>query len=145
MPKPLKLKAQSSEDLTVLSAVLQDAILRVGEMRYSKREKALTLRLTRFRHENGDGAERILTGLRIDGVLAVASRGVERDNKDALVVLMSASFVPSPNASLAPSGKLRLIFAGDGEIVCDVEALDIILADVSAPRPTSSIPLHPET
>ena len=143
MPNALKLKAESVEDLQVISSVLQDAILRIGEVRYDSVSRSLTLRLTRFRHENGDGQERVLCGLRIDGVLSVASRGVERDNKDALAVLMSMFFADSEDAALAPSGKLHLIFAGNGEIVCDVECIDLILADVATPRKTESVPLHP--
>ncbi|WP_371395979.1 DUF2948 family protein [Fretibacter rubidus] len=144
MPLGLKLKAESADDLTVISSVLQDAIIRIGEISYDRKGRSLTLRLTRFRHENGDGQERVLCGLRVDGILSVASRGIERDNKEALAVLLSVGFVPSENVTLAPSGKLHLVFAGNGEIVCDVEAIDLILADTAPPRRTKSVPLHPD-
>lgn len=143
MADSLKLRAETGDDLGVISSVLQDAILRVGEIRYDRKARALTLRLTRFRHE-ADTPTRILAGLRIDSVLSVASRGLERDNADALAVLMSMTYVPNPNVSLQPEGKLHMILAGGGEIVCDVECVDVMLADVSAPRETKSQPLHPD-
>ena len=138
----LKLKAENQSDVVVLSSLLQDAILRVGEIKYSKKGRALSLRLTRYAHEDGD-AKRVLCGLRVDGVEAVNSKGIERDNSEALAVLLSVSFEPALNISLEPAGKLHFIFAGAGEIVCDVECVDMTLADVSEPRPTKSQPLHP--
>jgi len=46
-------------------------------------------------------------------------------------------------AAEAPSGEIHLVFAGGGEILLNVECIDAVLADVSAPRQTSSVPLHP--
>ena len=140
MTTPLKLKAHTAEDLTVISSLVQDAILRVGEIRFDKSARALSLRLSRFSHEDEAASERTLTGLRFDGVMSVASRGIDRSDKEAMAVLMSVQFT---EGKPKPSGKLSLIFAGGGEIVCDVECIVVILADVSEPRATESRPLHP--
>ncbi|MGB0908640.1 MAG: DUF2948 family protein [Maricaulaceae bacterium] len=140
MTRSLKLKAQTAEDLTVISSLIQDAILRVGEISFDKTAHALSLRLYRFSNEDKKKSERILTGLRFDGVLSVASRGIDRSDKEAMAVLLSLDFTP---AEEQPAGQLSLIFAGGGEIVCELECIDAILADVSASRATQSAPLHP--
>ena len=137
--KPLRLKAETSEDLKIISSALQDAIGRVGEIHFDRKGRALTLRLTRFRHETKSN-ERIQTGLRIDGITDLKTRGLDRSNPEAMAVLLTLSFTPSDTP---PGGDLHLVFAGGGEILAQVEALDAILADVSEPRKTDKIPLHP--
>ncbi len=140
MSTELKLKAETHEDLTVFSSALQDAILRVGEIHYSAKARAFTLRMSRFRHEAKSKSERVLCGLRFDGVLNVSSKGLRRDEPDALAVLIALTFAP---ATEVPAGEIHLVFAGGGEILLQVECIDAVLADVSAPRPTKSVPLHP--
>ncbi len=139
MTTKLRLKAQSVDDLAVFSAALQDAILRVGEISYSAKAHSFTLRLSRYRHEAG-GKQRVLTGLRFDGVMSVSSKGIVRDDPEALAVLIALNFEPEQNE---PGGVIHLIFAGDGEIQLTVECIDAVLVDVSEPRATQSEPLHP--
>ena len=140
MSKQLKLKAETTEDLTVLSGALQDAILRVGEIQYAAKSCALTLRLSRFRHEASGKSERVLCGLRFDSVLSVSSKGLKREDPEALAVLIALIFTPDKTK---PSGVIHLVFAGGGEIRLKAECIDAVLADVSEPRPTKSVPLHP--
>ena len=135
----LKLKAESVEDLAVLSSVLQDAILRVGEIKYSFKSRYLSLRMSRFSHEK-EKNERILCGLRIDGVTGLKSKNLERNNAEALAVLLSIEYCED---TAPPGGQLRIVLAGGGEICAEVECLDVILADVAAARQTSKIPYHP--
>ncbi len=140
MSEPLRLKAETEQDLSVISASLQDAIARVGDISYSARGRTFTLRLTRFKHETSSSPERILTGLRIDGVLGARLRGIDRSDPEAMIVLLAIIFTPDTSGF---SGALRLVFAGGGEISLDVECLDIILADISKARLTDKVPLHP--
>ncbi len=140
MSEPLRLKAETKEDLSVLSASLQDAIGRVGDISYKARSHAFTMRLSRFKHEDDSSAERILSGLRIDGVLGARLRGIDRSDPDAMLVLLTLIFTPDDTGL---SGKLALVFAGGGEISLDIECLDIILADISKARITDKVPLHP--
>lgn len=140
MSTQLKLKAETAEDLTVFSSALQDAILRVGEIQYAARVHAFTLRLSRFRHEVENKSERVLCGLRFDGVLSVSSKGLKRDDPEALAVLIALTFHPADDA---PSGEIHLVFAGGGEIRLIVECIEAVLADVAEPRETKSVPLHP--
>ena len=76
----LKLRAEDAEDLAVISAILQDALVPVGEMAYLPEEQRFVLVANRFRWEPRRRArrtpqtfERTLSGLRIDGVTGGAA------------------------------------------------------------------------
>ncbi len=143
MMDKLKLRVESDEDIVILSSVLQDAIMRVKDITYNAKQRALTMRLTRFRHEDKTRNLRVLSGLRIDGITSLRAKGVDQSNPDALVVLLSLNFTAETESENL-GGALRLVFAGGGEIVAKVECLDVTLADVSDDRETDKLPLHPD-
>ncbi len=135
----LRLRAETQADLEIISASVQDAILRVGEIIYDLRGRSLTLRMTRFAHET-DTSARAQSGLRFDGVMNVRTRGIDRSDPEAMAVLLNLDFEETDK----PAGLITLIFAGGGELQADVEALDVMLADVTEVRETDKLPLHPE-
>ena len=109
----LRLRGESTDDLKIMSAALQDAILKVGEIRYSAKTRSLTLRMTRFRHE-GNVSERILCGLRIDGVLSLKSKGLDRQDPEAMAVLLSLTYA---EGDAPPGGNLNMVFAGNLSLI----------------------------
>jgi hypothetical protein len=135
----LKLIATDKDDLRIIASALQDAILRLRDIQYDPVGRAVSLRLTRFRHE-GDRAERIECGVRIDGVMTLQSLNVSKDDKEAFIVLLDMTF----DATDAPAGDLDIILAGGGRLRMAVEGLDVLLADVGDARPTKSQPDHGE-
>lgn len=136
----LKLRATSPDDMVVISSVLQDAITRIGDIRYRPKARSLTLRLSRFRQEDKTKSERILTGLRFDGVMSLKAKNIDQSDPESYAVLLSINF----ETVSEPAGRLALLFAGGGEIRADLEALDVTLADISEPRTTDKTPLHPD-
>ncbi len=140
MTKPLKLRAEGADDLAVISAALQDAIARVGEIHFSPKARTLTLRFTRFRHEDESASQRTLTGLRADGILSVQSSGIDRADPDAMAVLLAIEFAPGGEP---PGGHIDFVFAGGGRLRAHAECIDLTLADVSTARKTDKRPLHP--
>lgn len=141
MSGSLKLKAETEEDLIVISSTLQDAILKVGEVVYNNRGRFLTLRLSRFKHEQDRKSERVQTGLRIDSVLNIKSRSLDRTDPEAYAVLLSMRFDPSKEKE-DPSGVIHLVLAGGGELAIKVECIDVILADTAKTRETDKLPIH---
>ena len=88
----LKLRAADAEDLAVISAILQDSLVTVGEMTYLPDESRFVLVANRFRWEPQSGpvpakGERVLTGLCIDGVKAVSRRGFSPRDGDRILSL----------------------------------------------------------
>jgi len=137
----LRLMAEDEADLDVIGAAVQDALLRVGEMRFDKRARRFTAVINRFRWEAAGEKgpyERVRAALSFDGVLSVKSRRVRHDSDEALASLLSVGFIPEAEP---PGGVVRLLLAGGGEIAIDVECLDAVLVDTG---PAWSTPRRPD-
>lgn len=135
--QPLRLLAEDEGDLRVISAALQDAVAKVGDIDFDGLQRRLTIGLNRFRWEKSK-TERVRCGLQLNGVMSLQTRRIRRDAKDAVLALLAISFEPGE----APGGALVLTFAGGGDLRCEVECIDVVLADVSAPWPTRRRPGH---
>ena len=136
-PSALRLLAEDAGDLAVMSAALQDAVTKVGDIRYEARGRRLTITFNRFRWEAG-GRDRVRSALQVGGVLKVEARKIRRDSQDAVLELLAIGFEPGE----APGGVLTLTFAGGGDFRLQVECVDAVLADVSEPWPTPRTPAH---
>ena len=139
----LRLLAEDADDLKVISAALQDAVAKVGDIQYEPAARRLTLAVNRFRWEaeDGDGGERVRSALQLNGVAKVQARGLRRDSKDALAVLLAIEFEPAGGEE-DPSGAVVLHFAGGADLRAEVECVDAVMADVSDPWPTPRRPGH---
>ncbi|WP_114284405.1 DUF2948 family protein [Candidatus Halocynthiibacter alkanivorans] len=145
--RPLFLKALDAEDLQVLSALVQDAVLPMGEIRYDRSQRQFALLLNRFRWEDVPQAERrkrdferVQSVLAIGDVMKVATSGIDPADKDLVLSLLSVSFEPGEDGT----GRVELTLAGDGAIALDVEAIDLTLKDVTRPyvAPSRHLPKH---
>lgn len=138
-PAPLRLLAQDAEDLSVISAALQDAVAKIGDIAFEAKARRLTVAFNRYRWERDERThERVRTGLQLAGVLGVQSRKLRRDAKNAVVELLSLGFEPGE----APGGAVIFTFAGGGDLRVEVECIEAVLADVSTPWPTPRTPRH---
>ena len=145
--RPLRLRAESPEDVAVLSALLQDAVAQTSEITWSPRHRRFSLLLNRFRWEDAPKAERqgrpferVRAVLAIDDVRTARTLGVDSGDRDLVLELLALEFVPADDGA----GTLKLIFAGDGEIALQVECLDLRLVDVTRPYLARGLPKHPE-
>ena len=139
--RPLNLGAEDAEDLKVISALVQDAVLPATEMQWRAKERRFAMLLNRFRWEEGTRqAERVQAVLSFDGVLAVASQGIDRSDKDIVLSVLSVSFEEAEEGA----GFVLITLAGDGSIRLSVEAIDATLKDVTRPylAPSKSVPEH---
>jgi len=151
----LKLIALDADDLAVLSAHLQDAIFRVGELAYLPREKRFAAIANRFDWQvalgpapgiNKKGAsryERRRTGLRFERVLSAKVHGVDLKDKKAALALLAVTFVPK-NASETPEGDVTLTFSGGAAIRLQVECLEAEMEDLGAAWAAKNSPQHPD-
>lgn len=139
----LRLLAEDAGDLQVISAALQDAVAKVGDLRFDPRARTLTLACNRFRWEaqarRSRGGERVRSALQLGGVTAVRSRKLRLDAPDAVVSVLSVGWEPAPEP---PGGVVVITLAGGGELRAEAEALDAVLADVSDPWPARRTPAH---
>lgn len=146
--KPLRLRAEAAEDLGIISALVQDAVTGRADMAWLAKRHRFTLLLNRFRWEDapvaerqGRAFERVRALLSFDGALRVRSEGIDPQDREAVLSLLSIGFEPGADGA----GTVLLIFAGDGEIAIDVECLDVTLADVTRPylAQAARAPHHP--
>ena len=147
--QPLRLKALDAEDLAVLSSLAQDAVFPASEMQWDRKARRFGLLLNRFRWEDADRAtarrrdlERVQSVLAIEDVTGVRSQGVPRGDKDVVLSLLSIAFEAGEDGT----GVLYLTLAGDGIIAVSVEALEVLLKDVTRPYRAVSgqKPQHPQ-
>ena len=141
--RPINLVARDVEDLAVLSALVQDAVLTAGDMRYVKSKRRFALLINRFRWEDGAARapERVRSLLIFDDVTVVQGQGVDRKDPDLVLSLLSLAFAPGDDGA----GVVTLNFAGDGALALAVEALEVSLKDVTRPYLALSklMPKHP--
>jgi hypothetical protein len=137
--EPLRLIAEDEEDLKMIAAALQDAVSRIGDIRYDPAGRTLTVALNRFRWEAGAArGERVRAALQLGGVLSVRARKLRQGAPDAVLDLLDIQFEPGE----APGGAVVFIFAGGGDLRCEVECIDAALADLSAVWPARRKPEH---
>jgi hypothetical protein len=138
----LKLAALDEEDLAVVSACVQDAVLKVGDVDWRPREKRLLVNLRRFCWESGaaprQNFERHLACLHFARVERVKSCNIRRDDPDAVLSLLALRFEPGE----APGGTVSLLFSGGGELRAEVECLEVGLTDLGAAWATERRPEH---
>ena len=135
--EPLRLRAADVGDLSVIAAMLQDALTPIGDIGYLPDEGSFMLALNRFRWEaEPDGErphERVHAGLRFDTVRRVRYRGIDPTDRGRFLELLTISY---------DEGVVVLHFAEEGAIRLEVERLECALGDLDEPWPTSWKPWH---
>ena len=145
---PLRLRALDAEDLKVVSSLVQDAVFPGSEMRWDRRHRRFAILLNRFRWEDAPAAktrrrpfERVQAVLAIEDALRVVSQGIEPRDPDMILSILSIDFEPGEDGT----GRVVMTLAGDGAIAVEVEALEVVLHDVTRPyvAPSGKAPEHP--
>ena len=145
--KTLKLIALDKDDLDIVSAHLQDAVLKVGDMAYLPKEKRFALILNRFDWEkalkpaNGKalGHERRQAALRFERVLGARLQNIRLEAKRDVLELLAIQFEPTDT----PAGQVTLVFAGGAAIRLEVECIEAELKDLGPAWRTRNQPAHP--
>ncbi len=145
----LKLIALDTEDLNVLSAHLQDAVLRVADMAYLPKERRFAVILNRFDWKTaatpqpGTGLERRRAGLRFERVLGAKVHGIDLSDKTASLALLAVTFAPSGGPDEV-AGDVTLTFSGGAAIRLSVECVEAELKDLGAVWAAKRAPHHGE-
>ena len=139
MSNILKLIAQNDEQLTILSSLAQDSIIKSNEMGYDKKNKRFALLMNRYRHEE-ENPSRIRTAIHFDYVESIKSVGIDKKSKDEILVLLAIRF----EIKSKPSGSIFLEFSNNKSISLDVESVEAFLTDMGEPWKISNRPDHGE-
>lgn len=143
----LKLLAFDADDLAVVSAHLQDAVLQVADMAYLPKERRFAAIANRFDWAAATGAhgdkpalERRRTALRFERVLGARLQGIDLKAKRQVLSLLAVQFEEQDT----PGGFITLIFAGGGAIRLTVECIECELRDLGAAWAARGQPVHPD-
>jgi len=139
MSNTLKLIAQDDEQLTIISSLAQDSIIKSNEMGYDKKTKRFALLMNRYRHEE-ENPSRIRTAIHFDFVDSVKSVGIDKETNDDILVLLAIRF----EAKSKPSGSIFLEFSNNKSITFDVESIEAFLTDMGEPWKIPNKPVHNE-
>lgn len=136
MAAAVKLRARDTEDLAVISAMVQDGLALIGDIGFLPGELGFVMVVNRYCWE-GDSRERIHAGLRFDAVRAVRYRGIDRNDRSRFLSFLDISYEGD-----ATKGAVAMRFAGGGAIQLSVDGLNCILADFGEGWPTLWTPRH---
>lgn len=143
--RALKLRAEDADDLAVLSACLQDALVAVRDLGFIAEEQNFVLVANRFRWESGlqprpgeESHQRVLCAVTFATVAGVSYRGFRRSEEDRILCLLAIR-------AEAPEGRgaaILLEFAGAAAIRLDAARISCRARDLGAPWPTPWRPQH---
>jgi hypothetical protein len=134
----LKLRGQDIDDLQVISAHMQDALVKVRDISFDSTRRKFAFVSNRFAWESKDKHERRRTGLHFEHVLRVRRRGFTQSDADVILSLLSISFIETS----APSGNITLTFSAGHSIELTVEYIDCTLRDLGPVWSTEHRPAH---
>lgn len=145
---PLKLVALDRDDIEVVSAHLQDAILKVADIRWRPNENRVVVCVNRFDWEAAQGTRdstspdfrRHRAVLRLDRVSACKCRDLSAVQKDQVLNLLAVSYAPKSEDD--PAGVVTLTFSGGGMLRLEVECLEVELADLGPTWDAGCCPEH---
>ena len=139
----LKLLATSDEDLRIVAAHLQDAIVSIQDIANLKKNRIFLIQLNRFMWEDVEKGvfrktKRIRTILKFDNVISVFSKNIDsKKNKNFLDFLtIESNLLPDK------SYEIKLIFSGNSVIKINAEVIDVTLDDQGAPWESKTQPKH---
>jgi len=144
-PKNLKLIARTVDDLRVVSAHLQDAIVNINDIANLKKNKILLLQLNRFMWEDIEKGllrknKRIRTILKFENVIKVKSRNINLARKDKFLDFLTIE----TNQMTDNNYEMKILFAGDSILKVTAEVIEVTLDDQGEAWDTKNKPKHKE-
>ena len=139
----LKLLALDREDVEVVSAHLQDAVVKAADIHWCPNEHRLVVGLNRFDWEAvhcnvAPEFRRRRAALRFERVTACKCRDVGSADKDKVLNLLAVAFEETDQ----PAGVVTLTFSGGAALRLEVECLEVELADLGPVWVTECCPEH---
>ncbi len=139
----LKLIAKTDEDLRVISAHLQDSIVKTSDIANLQKNKIFLMQLNRFMWEDIEKGvfrknKRIRTVLKFENVLKATSKNVNQKKNDRFLDFLAIEMFKMPDKNF----EMNLIFSGDVVIKLVVEAIEVTLDDQGSPWESKNKPRH---
>jgi hypothetical protein len=140
---PFKLRAEDADDLAVISACLQDALVAVRDLAFVRHDRSFLMAANRFRWERASrpgrgeaGYQRTLCGITFAAIAGVLSRlSPQRDER----ILSLLAIRPGGNGE---ENAIQLEFSGGATIRLEIDRILCHAQDLGEPWPTPWQPSH---
>ena len=130
MTERLRLLAADEADLETISALVQDAAVKRGDIAYDAKARRLVLIANRYRWETRQPT-RVRSALRLDSLTGLRRRNWP--TSDTVLDLLALRW---------ENGGIEIDFAGGAALRAEVECIDVELHDLSGPWGTRRTPRH---
>lgn len=137
----LKLVALDKDDLAIVSAHMQDAVVRREDLTYLPGERRFALVARRFDWEAPETPRRRLTGLHFERVMHARRFNLPNGN-EAILELLAVTFTPGEEGQESPGGTIELVFAGGMAIRLEVECIEAQMKDLGPIWEAVARPVH---
>ena len=139
----LRLAALDEDDLKIVSAHVQDALTRVGDLAYEASARRFILPVNRYAWEVKSTffrprRERRNSVLHFDRVLGVKTSRIPRGKPQEVLSLLAIRFA----VAREPAGTIELAFSGGATVRLEVECIEARLTDLGGAWQASSRPFH---
>ena len=141
--KNLKLIARTEDDLRVVSAHLQDAIVNTAEIASLEKNKIFLMQLNRFMWEDVEKGvfrknKRIRTILKFENVIKAVSKNINQSKKDNFLDFLTIETNQMPDNNY----EMIIVFSGDSIIKVISEVIEVTLDDQGEAWDTKNLPKH---
>ncbi|NVJ69424.1 MAG: DUF2948 family protein [Alphaproteobacteria bacterium] len=131
MSDPLKIMGRSPEEVTILSGLLQDTTVRVGDIAWLAEEHRFAFVGNRFRWEKKrrflrPKGERVRTGFHMNGILEAKLHGIDLSQKDEVLALLDIEAHENGDDFF-----ILINFADGKGIRLKAECIEAMLSDLS--------------
>ena len=139
----LKLISKNQEDIKVISAYLQDSIVKVKNMAFLKKNRIFVMILNRFMWEDVEKGffrknKRIKSAVRFEEVIKVKSQNVNQKNKNKSLELLAIK----STKNIDENYNIKIFFSGGSLITMIAENIDVVLNDFGETWNTKHTPVH---
>ena len=141
--KNLKLIAKTEEDLRVVSAHLQDAIVNVSDVANLKKNKIFLMQLNRFMWEDVEKGvfrknKRIRTILKFENVIKAHAKNINQSKGNKFLDFLTIEI----KQMIDKNYEMKIVFAGDSILKIIAEVIEVTLDDQGDAWDTKNIPKH---
>ncbi len=139
----LKIAALDETDLGIVSAHVQDGVVKTGDIEYEPARQRFALALNRFAWEEKPRwwqrrYERRRAALSFDRVTKVSTSGIDRSKPDEILSLLALQATALPGGDVA----IDLVFSENRTIRLEAECIEARLGDLGPSWDTGSKPRH---
>ena len=141
--KNLKLLGKNEEDLKVISAYLQDSVVKVKDIVFLEKNKTFLMMINRFMWEDAEKGifrqnRRIRCAIKFEEVLKVKSKNINQKNinkpLECLAIKCTSFF--------SENYEINFFFSGNAVITLITEVIEVIMHDLGTAWKVKHIPTH---